>query len=85
MSLPIVWWVVLLLAAVQVGLKLHRAGTFTWTLATWASLWVFVRFGFTVPVPQSVQTLYMAIATGAIVAYVTSSPERSRAFTAPRL
>jgi mono/diheme cytochrome c family protein len=82
-SLPVVWWVVLLLAAVHVALKLRRAGTFVWTLATWASLWVFVRFGFTTPVPQSVQTLYMAIATGAIVAYVTSSPQRLAAFTAP--
>ncbi len=83
MSLPIVWWVVLLLAGVQVALRLRRAGSFAWTLATWASLWIFVRFGFTVPVPQSVQTLYMAIATGAIIAYVTSSPERLRAFTLP--
>ena len=72
MTLPVVWWVVLLLAAVQVALKLRRAGTFTWTLATWLSLWIFVRFGFSTPVPQSVQTLYMAIATGATAAYVTS-------------
>jgi mono/diheme cytochrome c family protein len=82
-SLPVVWWVVLLLALAQVALKLRRAGTFVWTLATWASLWAFVRFGFTTPVPQSVQTLYMAIATGAIAAYVTSSPQRLAAFTAP--
>jgi mono/diheme cytochrome c family protein len=82
-NLPVVWWVVLLLAAVQVALKLRRTGTFAWTLATWASLWIFVRFGFTTPVPQSVQTLYLAIATGAIAAYVSSSPERLRAFTAP--
>lgn len=83
MSLPIVWWVILSLAGVQVALRLRRAGSFAWTLATWASLWIFVRFGFTVPLPQSVQTLYMAIATGAIIAYVTSSAERLRAFTAP--
>ena len=38
MTLPVVWWVVLLLAAVQVALKLRRAGTFTWTLATWLSI-----------------------------------------------
>jgi mono/diheme cytochrome c family protein len=82
-SLPVVWWVVLALAAVQVALKLRRSGTFVWTLATWASLWIFVRFGFTVPVPRSVQMLYMAIATGAIAAYVTSDPGRLRAFTDP--
>lgn len=82
-SLPVLWWVVLLLAAVQVVLHRRRAGTFVWTLATWVSIWIFVRFGFTVPVPQSVVTLYMAIATGAVAAYVTSSPERLRQFGAP--
>ncbi len=83
MTLPVVWWVVLLLAAVQVALKLRRAGTFAWTLATWISIAIFVRFGFTTPVPQSVQMLYMAITTGAIAAYVTSDRERLGAFTAP--
>jgi mono/diheme cytochrome c family protein len=83
MTSPIVWWVILALAAVQVALRLRRAGTFVWTLATWVSLWVFLRFGFTVPIPRSVITLYMAIATGAIAAYVTSSAERQREFVEP--
>ena len=83
MSLPVVWWVVLALAALQVVLWRRRAGSFVWTVATWFSIWIFVRFGFTVPVPQSVQSLYLAIATGATAAYVTSSPDRLRAFTAP--
>ena len=83
MSLPIVWWVLLLLALVQVALWKRRAGTFVWTLATWASIFLFVKFGFTTPVPQSVVMLYMAIATGATAAYVTSSPDRLRAFGAP--
>jgi mono/diheme cytochrome c family protein len=68
---------------VQVVPAKRRAGTFVWTLATWLSIWIFVRFGFTVPVPQSVVKLYMAIATGATAAYVTSSAERLRAFSAP--
>jgi mono/diheme cytochrome c family protein len=83
MSLPIVWWVVLLLLAVQVLLRQRRAGTFLWTLASWFSIWVFLRFGFTVPVPQSVISLYMGIATLATAAYVTSSRERLSAFAAP--
>jgi hypothetical protein len=82
-SLPVVWWVVLALAAVQVVLHRRRTGTFAWTLVTWLSIWIFVRFGFTVPVPQSVVMLYMAIATGAVAAYVTSSPDRLRQFAAP--
>lgn len=83
MNLPVIWWLVLLLAAIQIVLWKRRAGSFLWTLATWISIWVFVRFGFSVPVPQSVVTLYMAIATVATVAYVTSDRERLEAFTAP--
>ena len=83
MNLPIVWWVVLPLIAVQVLLRQRRAGSFLWTLVTWASLWIFFRFGFTVPVPQSVISMYMAITTVAIAAYVTSSRDRLAAFTAP--
>src|SRR6185295_5122219 len=49
MNLPIVWWVVLPLLAVQALLWKRRAGTFFWTLVSWFSIWVFLRFGFTVP------------------------------------
>jgi len=83
MSLPIVWWVALLLLAVQFLLWKRRAGTFLWTLVSWFSIWVFLRFGFTVPVPQSVISLYMGIATLATVAYVTSDRERLQGFTGP--
>lgn len=85
MTMPVLWWVVLPLVALQVLLRWRRAGSFVWTLTTWASIWVFLRFGFTVPIPQSVITLYMAIVTGAAVAYVTSSRDRLAAFTAPLL
>ena len=52
MTLPIVWWVVLLLLAVQVTLWKLRAGTFLWTLVSWFSIYLFLHFGFTVPVPR---------------------------------
>lgn len=83
MNLPILWWVVLPLIAVQLLLRQRRAGSFLWTLVTWVSLWIFFRFGFTVPVPQSVVSMYMAIVTVAIAAYVSSSRERLRSFTGP--
>ncbi len=83
MTLPVLWWLVLLLATVQLLLSRRRAGLFGWTLATWISLWIFLRFGFTVPLPQSVIKLYMAIATGATAAYVSSSRERLDAFITP--
>jgi hypothetical protein len=83
MTLPIVWWVALLLLAVQLLLWKRRAGTFLWTLVSWFSIWAFLRFGFTVPVPQSVISLYMGITTLATAAYVTSSRERLQGFAAP--
>lgn len=83
MSLPIVWWVALLLLGLQLLLWKRRTGTFVWTLASWFSILLFLRFGFTVPVPQSVQNLYLGIATLATAAYVTSSPERLRGFAEP--
>lgn len=83
MSLPIVWWVVLPLLLVQLVLRWRRAGTFLWTLVSWLSIAVFLKFGFTVPVPQSVQTLYLGIVTLATAAYITSSRERLQGFTAP--
>lgn len=83
MSLPIVLWVVLPLLAVQFLLHRRRAGSFLWTLCSWISIWVFLRFGWKVPIPQSVVTLYMGIVTLATVAYVTSSRERVQAFTGP--
>jgi mono/diheme cytochrome c family protein len=83
MNLPIVLWVVLPLLLVQVALRMRKAGTFLWTLTTWFSILIFLRFGFSVPVPQSVVTLYMGIVTLATVAYITSSRDRLAAFTAP--
>lgn len=83
MSLPIVLWVVLPLLAVQFLLHRRRAGSFLWTLTSWVSIWIFLRFGWKVPIPQSVVTLYMGIVTLATVAYVTSSRERVQAFTGP--
>ncbi|MEO8503100.1 MAG: cytochrome c [Acidobacteriota bacterium] len=83
MNLPIVLWVVLPLILVQVILRIRRAGTFLWTLTSWASIFVFLRYGFAVPVPQSVVTLYMGIVTLATVAYITSDRERLHGFTGP--
>jgi mono/diheme cytochrome c family protein len=83
MTLPIVWWVALLLLAVQLVLWKRRAGTFLWTLVSWFSILLFLRLGFTVPVPKSVVFLYMGIASLATIAYVTSDRGRLQGFTAP--
>ncbi len=54
----------------------RRANTFTWLLFTWLSLWAFFKFGLTVPIPQSVVTIYVGIMTLAVVSYASSSRER---------
>ncbi len=75
--------VVLVLAAVGGLLAWRRANTLTWLLFSWVALWAFFKFGFTVPIPQSVTTIYVGIATLAIVCYASSSEERLRETVAP--
>lgn len=66
-------------------MRWRRVGMFTWALAWWLALYIGLRFGFTVPVPSSVITLYMGIVTVALLAYVSSSRERWRGFSQPIL
>jgi mono/diheme cytochrome c family protein len=61
---------------VLVFLRLRRASLLTYAVAWWVGIYVLLRFGFTVPIPASVVSLYMGIVSIAIVAYVSSSEER---------
>ena len=78
MTSPVVWWVVVALAGVQLLLSRLRVGLCARSLATWVGIYVFLRFGFTAPIPASVISLYMGIVTGAILAYVTLERGASR-------
>ena len=71
------------IVAVFVLLRFRRAGLLTWALAWWLGFFVAIRFGFTVPIPASVVMMYMAIATIAVLAYVTSSAERREQVSGP--
>lgn len=68
--------VVLAVLAVFGLLRFRRVNLLTWALAWWAGIYVLLRFGFTAPIPSSVVTIYMGIATISILAYVSSSQER---------
>lgn len=59
-------------------LRLVRVKMLTWVVAWWAACFIIVYFGFKVPVPWSVVQLFMAIVSGALVAYVTSDAQRWR-------
>ena len=69
-------WVVLALAAVFALLRFRRANLLTWAGAWWVGIYLFVRFGFTAPIPSSVISIYMGIITIALLAYVSSSQQR---------
>jgi len=75
---------VLLAVAVVFGLlRFRRASLLLWAGAWWVGIYVLLRFGFTVPIPASVVSLYMGIITIAILAYVSSSQERREEVAQP--
>ncbi len=77
-------WLVILGCIAALGLlRLRNPGTLGWAFAWWIALYVFMAYGFEVPVPGSVAAIYMWIVTGSIAAYVTSSKERMESFTGP--
>ena len=69
-------WVVLALVAVFALLRFRRANLLTWAGAWWVGIYLFVRFGFTAPIPSSVISIYMGIISLALLAYVSSSQQR---------
>ena len=75
--------VVVAVAAVFGLLRVRRARLLTWAIAWWAGIYVLLRFGFSAPIPASVISLYMAIVTAAILAYVSSSVERREEVSGP--
>jgi hypothetical protein len=68
--------VVLAVVAAFGFLRFRRANLLVWAIAWWVALYVIFRFGFAVPIPASVISLYMGIVSIAILAYVSSSQER---------
>jgi hypothetical protein len=64
-------------------LRFRRVNLLTWAFAWWAGIYVLLRFGFTAPIPSSVISIYMGIATIAILAYVSSSQERREEVSGP--
>ena len=76
---------ILPIVAVMILLRLVRAGLLVWLVTWWLALYVAFRFGFVTPIPDSAVHIYMSIATLALLAYATSSRERSRQAYGPIL
>jgi mono/diheme cytochrome c family protein len=75
--------VVLAVAVVFGLLRFRRTNLLVWAIAWWVGIYVLLRFGFTAAIPSSVVSLYMAIVSGAILAYVSSSEERREEVSRP--
>ncbi len=60
-----------------------RVGMLTWLFTWWIGLFIVLRFGFTVPIPQSVVNIYMGVITFSLLLYVTSEQKRLEAVTTP--
>jgi hypothetical protein len=75
--------VVLAVVAVFAVLRFRRASLLLWAGAWWIGIYVVLRFGFTVPIPVSVISIYMGIVSLAILAYLSSSLERREEISRP--
>lgn len=75
--------VLLPIVAVMALLAWRRVGLLTWVVAWWLAVYAALRFAFATPIPASVISMYMGIATLALLAYVASSRERLEAFYRP--
>ncbi len=72
MKIPIVLAVLVVFAF----LRFRRANLLTWACAWWVGIYILLRFGFVAPIPTSVISIYMGIASIAVLAYMSSSQQR---------
>jgi mono/diheme cytochrome c family protein len=79
MNVPIVLAVV---AALGV-LCIRRANLLLWAVSWWVGIYVLLRFGFTIPIPASVISIYMGIVSIALLAYLSSSQQRRDEVSGP--
>jgi hypothetical protein len=75
--------VVLAVVAAFGLLRMRRANLLLWAGAWWVGIYVLLRFGFTIPIPASVISIYMGIVSIAILAYVSSSQPRREEVSRP--
>jgi mono/diheme cytochrome c family protein len=75
--------VVLAVLAVFGVLRFRRTSLLIWAAAWWVGIYVLLQFGFSAPIPSSVVSIYMGIATLAILAYMSSSQERREEVSRP--
>lgn len=77
------FWILGGIVAVMVVLRFLRIGLLAWAIAWIAAFYTGIRYGFVVPIPMSVVSIYMMVALLGVLAYVTSSRERREEVSRP--
>ena len=77
--------VVIPVLALLIALRYFKAGLLAWVTVLLFAVYAVFAYGFRVPIPASVISMYMGITLLALAAYVVSSPERWTSFTQPIL
>lgn len=69
--------------AVLIALRVAKAGLFVWVAAWLIAIYLMLKFGFAIPIPASMISLYMGITLVALGTYIASSEERWTSFGGP--
>lgn len=80
------WLVIVPLLAVLLALRLlfrRRMTPLAWIGVLWVAIYVFLVYGFVVPIPWSVVKLFMGIVTLALLAFASADPERWQRIKGP--
>lgn len=77
------WWIPIAVVAAMLVLRWRKAGPLSWFVVWTVGVFAVLRFGFATPIPSSVVKIYMLIAVGALLIYITADAERFRAFRRP--
>lgn len=71
------------IVAVLLALRFAKPALLVWLGACWLSVFVFVNWAFTTPVPASAVQIYLSITTLALFIYAFSSRDRTEAVVGP--
>ena len=78
LNLPIILAVI----AVMIVLGVRRASILTWALAWFVGMLLFLKYGFKVPIPASVQSIYLGVTLAAIFGHAWCTAARSASWWA---
>ncbi len=75
------YWVCGILLFMLIGFRLLKVNLIVWAVAWWVTCLVILKFGITPPLPSTVVSMFLGIVTVGIIAYFSSSMERTSEVT----